>query len=167
MKQIIRLTESDLHRIVKESVQRILKEQEWDTHLQQDDDEPTSFEYLDTDDEWYSEEDYNGHQGQPGLIRSYDIGTVYDSNVEQEAKEMGFSNIADYLKYWFDEVKAETPWHWTQKSGGFKNTIFSEGGVVCQLLPGGQIVIDEYAPGEAAYENNFNDRLTKGEFWMK
>ena len=52
MKQVIRLTESDLHRIVKESVQRILKEQDdWDAHLQQDDNEPTSFEYLDSDDE--------------------------------------------------------------------------------------------------------------------
>ena len=30
-----------------------------------------------------------------------------------------------------------------------------------------EIVIDEYAPGEAAYENDFNNRLTQGEFWMK
>ena len=34
MKKLIRLTESDLHRIVKESVQRILKE----TRLDYDDD---------------------------------------------------------------------------------------------------------------------------------
>lgn len=47
MKQLIRLTESDLHKIINESVQRILREGEWDTHLQQDDDEPTSFEYDD------------------------------------------------------------------------------------------------------------------------
>lgn len=47
MKKVIRLTESDLHRIVNESVQRILKESEWDTYLQQDDDEPTTFEYDD------------------------------------------------------------------------------------------------------------------------
>jgi hypothetical protein len=45
MKTIIRLTESDLHRIVKESTKKILREMEWDTYLQQDDDEPTSFEY--------------------------------------------------------------------------------------------------------------------------
>lgn len=47
MKQIIRLTENDLKQIVKESVQKILREIEWDTYLQQDDDEPTSFEYDD------------------------------------------------------------------------------------------------------------------------
>ena len=149
MKQVIRLTESDLHRVVKESVQKILREM--------------SGIY----DEWYGEEDYDGNVGQEGLIRSYDIGTVYDSNVEQEAKEMGFNNIGDYLKYWFDEVKEDTPWYWTQKSGGFKNTIFREGGVVCQLLPGGQIVIDEYAPGEAESGEDFQNRLTQGEFWSK
>ena len=48
MKQIIRLTESELHKIVKESVQRILKEDEWDAYLQQDDDEPTSFTFDDS-----------------------------------------------------------------------------------------------------------------------
>lgn len=49
--KLIRLTESDLHRIVKESVNRILKEyDEWDAYLQQDDDEPTSFEYDDSND---------------------------------------------------------------------------------------------------------------------
>lgn len=47
MKRILRLTESDLHGIIKESVVRILKENEWDAYLQQDDDEPTSFEYDD------------------------------------------------------------------------------------------------------------------------
>lgn len=48
MKQIIRLTESDLRQLVKESVEKVLKERdEWDAHLQQDDDEPTSFVYDD------------------------------------------------------------------------------------------------------------------------
>ena len=99
MKQLIRLTESDLHNLVKEAVKKVLKE------------------HNELYDEWYQEEDYDGHQGQPGLIRSYDIGTVYDANVESDAKEMGFNNISDYLRYWFDEVRGETPWYWTQKSG--------------------------------------------------
>jgi hypothetical protein len=47
MKKIIRLTESELRNIVNESVTRILKEDEWDAYLQQDDDEPTNFEYDD------------------------------------------------------------------------------------------------------------------------
>jgi len=34
MKKIIRLTENDLHRIVKESVNRILNEEEWESPLE-------------------------------------------------------------------------------------------------------------------------------------
>ena len=33
-KKLIRLTESDLHRIVKESVKRVLKENEWDEDVE-------------------------------------------------------------------------------------------------------------------------------------
>ena len=46
MKQIIRLTESDLHKLVKESVQQILKEHEWwreedfNPNYPEDEDEP-------------------------------------------------------------------------------------------------------------------------------
>lgn len=40
-KKIIRLTESDLHDIIQESVKRMLSEEdEWDAYLQQDDDLP-------------------------------------------------------------------------------------------------------------------------------
>ena len=45
MKKIVRLTESDLHKIVKESVQKILKEsnrklvKEWDEYEDEDDDD--------------------------------------------------------------------------------------------------------------------------------
>ena len=148
-KKLIRLTEQDLHRIVKESVICIIKE-------------ASSF-----DDEWYSEEDYDGKIGRPGLMRSYEIGHVYDSNVEKEAQKSGYDNMADYLRYWFGEVKSETLWYWTQKYGGNKDVIFREGGVVCHSLPGGQIVIDEYAPGEAEYEHDFNNRLNRGEYWQK
>ena len=36
MKKIIRLTESDLHRIVKESVEKILREGAWDKYPEKD-----------------------------------------------------------------------------------------------------------------------------------
>ena len=50
-KKLVRLTEQDLHNIVKESVGKILREMDdWDAYLQQDDDEPTSFEYDDSND---------------------------------------------------------------------------------------------------------------------
>jgi hypothetical protein len=149
MKKLIRLTEADLHNIIRESVDRILKE-------------ASSF-----DDEWYGQEDYDGNTGRPGLMKSYDIGHVYDSNVEQEAKEAGYDNIADYLKYWFSETQQDTPWYWTQKYGRPEGVIFREGGIVCHTLPGGQIVIDEFAPGEAEYERDFNNRLGQGEYWQK
>lgn len=57
MKQIIRLTESDLHRIVKESVQRILKEEdEYDAHFQPDDNLPDNVYF---DDDAYESPNYN------------------------------------------------------------------------------------------------------------
>ena len=57
-KKIIRLTEQDLHIIVKESVNKILVKEfdDWDAYLQQDDDEPNSFIYDDG-----TEDDYNGN----------------------------------------------------------------------------------------------------------
>lgn len=36
MKKLIRLTESDLHRIVRESVKRIMEEEEWITPLERE-----------------------------------------------------------------------------------------------------------------------------------
>jgi hypothetical protein len=58
MKKIIRLTESDLHRIVKESVNKILKEANWSNALtdpgNQPDDDDCSYRqtWLDKTKEW-------------------------------------------------------------------------------------------------------------------
>ena len=68
-RKLIRLTESDLHKIVKESVKKL-------------------FEMNELYSEWYDEEDYNGQTGEEGMIRSYDIGTYYDSQAEEDAKEI-------------------------------------------------------------------------------
>ena len=55
MKQIIRLTESDLHKIVKESVNRIIKEWNGDRDINPDDDdlwdEYNNNPYKETDNE--------------------------------------------------------------------------------------------------------------------
>jgi hypothetical protein len=51
MKQIIRLTESDLHKIVKESVNRIIREWNGDRDINPDDDEYDINPYDETDNE--------------------------------------------------------------------------------------------------------------------
>lgn len=130
-KRIIRLTESELKNMIGNSVMRILKE-------------GGNLVY----DEWYGEEDYNGHVGEKGMIRSYDIGTYYVDQAEQDAQESGYNDVAEYLKYWFDEIKSECPWEWTKIGQGYGyngSTIFSEDGVVCKDIYG-QIMIDEYPP---------------------
>lgn len=130
-KRIIRLTESELKNMIGKSVMKILKE-------------GGNLVY----DEWYGEEDYNGHVGEKGMIRSYNIGTYYVDQAEQDAQESGYNDVAEYLKYWFDEIKSECPWEWTKIGQGYGyngSTIFSEDGVVCKDIYG-QIMIDEYPP---------------------
>lgn len=140
MKKIIRLTENDLHNIIKKSVNRILRE-ELGT-------------YNGVNDEWYAEEDYDGNVGEEGMIRSYDIGTYYVGQAEQDAQENGYDDVAEYLQYWFDEIKNECPWRWTKIGRGYGyngSTIFREGGIVCKDIYG-QIMVDEYPIGQAKYD---------------
>lgn len=127
-KKVIRLTESDLKNIINEAVKKVLKE---NNPLYQ---------------EWYDEEDYDGKTGKPGLIRSYDIGTYYMPNAKEDAKENGYKNVAEYLSYWFNEIKPDCPWYWQQAGSGYGyngNTIFKEGGLVCKEIYD-QIMFDEY-----------------------
>jgi hypothetical protein len=56
MKKIIRLTESDLHRIVKESVNRIIKETNW-SNAYDDDPRGPNGRLEDLYPDWYEEED--------------------------------------------------------------------------------------------------------------
>ena len=74
-KKVIRLTEGDLHRIVKESVKRALKESQYNSAI----------------DDFYSEEDSMGNQGEVGMVKSYEIGYDSVSNFEYEAEEEGMS----------------------------------------------------------------------------
>ena len=132
-KQIIRLTESDLHHIIKETVKRALVE--------------TNELY----DEWYEEEDYDGHTGEEGMIRSYNIGTYYIDQAEEDAKENGYDDVADYLEYWFSEIQPDCPWYWTKVGSGYGyngDTIFVNDGIVCKDIYG-QIIVDEYPIGDA------------------
>lgn len=151
MKRIIRLTESDLHNVIRRSVMKVLNE---DNELYN---------------EWYDEEDYDGNTGEQGMIRSYDIGTYYMDSAERDAEESGFDDVADYLQYWFDEIKPDCPWHWTKAGSGYGHngtTVFRNDGVVCKDIYG-QIMVDEYPIGDARRNADFDERLNRGEYWVK
>ena len=125
--------------------------------------------------DFYAEEDENGKTGEPGQVKSYEVGHMYRSNVETEAKEGGYNNVADYLKDWWNEVCSEhIPFIWqTLKPGyGYHGTTIvtipsqNGGTVVCKEIHE-QIMFDEYAPGEFESEQDFENRLNQGEYWTK
>lgn len=132
MKRKVRLTEGDLHKIIRKSVKRILKES-----LEQD-----------ALDEFYSEEDDNGNQGEEGQVKSYDVGNLNITNLEEEAEEEGMS-LEDYLKYWWSEISVEyVPFTWETLGSGYGfhgNTITTVGNVVFKEIYG-QVMVDEYPP---------------------
>lgn len=132
MKRKVRLTEGDLHKIIRKSVKRILKE-----NLEQD-----------ALDEFYSEEDDNGNQGEEGQVKSYDVGNLNITNLEEEAEEEGMS-LEDYLKYWWSEISVEyVPFIWETLGSGYGfhgKTITTVGNVVFKEIYG-QVMVDEYPP---------------------
>ena len=132
MKRKVRLTEGDLHKIIRKSVKRILKES-----LEQD-----------ALDQFYSEEDDNGNQGEEGQVKSYDVGYLNITNLEEEAEEEGMS-LEDYLKYWWSEISVEyVPFTWETLGSGYGfhgKTITTVGNVVFKEIYG-QVMVDEYPP---------------------
>ena len=132
MKRKVRLTEGDLHKIIRKSVKRILKES-----LEQD-----------ALDEFYSEEDDNGNQGEEGQVKSYDVGNLNIANLEEEAEEEGMT-LEDYLKYWWSEISVEyVPFVWETLGSGYGfhgKTITTVGNVVFKEIYG-QVMVDEYPP---------------------
>ena len=155
----IKLTESQFHTIIRESAKRIINEVSTDT------DAPNELY-----DEWYEQEDYNGNTGEPGMIKSYEIGTYYMSQAEEDARECGYDNVEDYLEYWFSEIQPECPWYWTKTGGGYGyngTTIFKNDGVVCKNIFD-QIMIDEYpiADPHRDVKESVYKPLTEGEKWV-
>ena len=133
MKKIIRLTEGDLNRIIRNSIKRIIRE---------------SNDYYNTSiDDFYSKEDNDGNQGEEGMVKSYDIGYYDVSNAEEDAEKEGMP-LDEYLKYWFSEIQPECPFTWKRLGGGYGHngdTIAKDGNVVIKDIYG-QIMIDEYPP---------------------
>lgn len=127
MRQRIRITESQLNRIVRESVNKVLRES--------------------AEDDFYSEPDMDGRTGQPGMVKSYDMGHSYTSNYERSAEEHGMS-LEDYLKYMWEEISNETPFIWQKLGNGYGyngDTILKLGNVVFKDIYG-ELMVDEYPP---------------------
>ena len=73
-KKLIRLTEGDLHKIVKESVKKIIKE----------------FGSFDVNN-WHNTEDMGGYTGKPKMFKLYDTGDWSVEEAEQQAREEGIT----------------------------------------------------------------------------
>ena len=124
----IRLTESQFNRLIKETVRNILKENECV--------------------DFYSEEDEFGNVGEPGMVKSYDIGYYSVDNAMLDAKEFGYENLQDYLKFWWNEVSDDIPFTWEKLGSGYGyhgTTLLRLGNVVFKEIYE-QIMVDEYAP---------------------
>jgi hypothetical protein len=99
--------------------------------------------------DFYREADENGKFGEPGMVKSYDIGWNNSvENFEKEASEEGMT-LQAYLKYWWDEVSGEgLPFSW-QKLGsgyGYNGTEVLRIGNVRFKDIYDQLMIDEYEP---------------------
>ena len=124
----IRLTESQFNRLIKETVRNILKENECV--------------------DFYSEEDEFGNVGEPGMVKSYNIGYYSVDNAMLDAKEFGYENLQDYLKFWWNEVSDNIPFTWEKLGSGYGyhgTTLLRLGNVVFKEIYE-QIMVDEYAP---------------------
>ena len=141
----IKLSESELKDFLRESVIKSLRSLREMNELYQD---------------WYDEEDYDGNVGEEGMIRSYDIGTYYVGQAEEDARENGYDDVADYLEYWFSEIQSECPWYWQKVGSGYGyngTTIFKNDGIVCKDIYG-QIMVDEYPIGDARRDVQYESR---------
>lgn len=129
MKKVIKITDGDLCNMVMESVRTYLEES-----LSQDD--------------FFNEEDSNGNYGQPGQVKSYDIGYYSTANAEEDARQNGFDNLEDYLTFWWREVGPEVPFTWQTLGGGygFHGDTIAQIGNVCIKAIYDQIMVDEYPP---------------------
>ena len=109
-----------------------------------------------TTDDFFNDEDSNGKHGQPGMIKSYDIGHYTTDNAESDAKENGYNNLEDYLRSYWNEVGYECPFEWVTPGNGYGwngKTIFTDGGLKCKDIFG-QIIFDEYPPEEYTGKDN-------------
>ena len=121
------MNEKRLKYIIRESINRVIKENVED---------------------FYSEEDYDGKTGEPGMVKSYDISYYTVSQAESDAHENGYDSLEDYLNFWWGEIGYEIPWTWEKLGSGYGyngETIATIDNVKIKDIYG-QIIVDEYPP---------------------
>ena len=120
-------------------------------------------------DDFYKEEDENGNYGEPGMVKSYDIGDIYVSNTEHEAEEENMS-VEDFLKLWWNEISSEyIPFTWQKLGSGYGfhgKEITRVGNVIFKDIYG-QLIVDESAPGENEYNDDFMSRVKNAQLGTK
>ena len=82
------------------------------------------------------------------MVKSYDIGYYRVDNAMLDAKECGYENLQDYLKFWWNEVSDDIPFRWQKLGSGYGyhgTTLLRLGNVVFKNIYE-QIMVDEYAP---------------------
>ena len=117
-------------------------------------------------DEWYQVEDYDGNTGNPGDYRSYELGHSYVDSAIENAKESGYDSLEDYLFYWLDEVKDGLPWYWSNDNAYKGERLFTHDGFTFYDLYG-QLILDEYPVADARRDQEFEEKLKRGEYWTK
>ena len=105
--------------------------------------------------DFYSVEDYKGRTGEPGQVRSYDMGYITTANAEVEAKEMGLS-LEEYLEMLWDEASYDAPWVWETLGSGYGHhgdilfrKPYDGGELRCKEIFD-QIMFDVYPPSEGS-----------------
>jgi len=163
-KKQIRLTEQALYTIVRNVAMRVIREGFGEVEQEATYDRPQKSNELYN--EWYEVEDYDGNYGKKGDYRSYELGHTYWDNMKADAKEMGYKNFEDYLWFWFDEVLPDLPWYWYNDKSYNGIPVYQHDGFVFYDL-NGQVILNEYAIGDARRDLDFEHRLKSGEYWTK
>lgn len=102
-------------------------------------------------------------------MKSYDLGHATVDNFERDGQECGMS-LEEFIKYWWNETGYEgRPFTWETLGSGYGyegDEVCRVGNVVFKEIYG-QLMADEYAPGEYDYHKDFQSRLQKGDYWTK
>ena len=104
--------------------------------------------YSNGNSSFYDEEDYDGNTGEPGMVRSYDIGWNDSIDSFEESAKAEKMTLKQFLKFWWNEVSSGVPWTWQKLGSGYGfhgDTILKLGNVTFKDIHG-QLIIDESGP---------------------
>ena len=119
--------------------------------------------YSNGNSSFYDEEDYDGNTGEPGMVRSYDIG--WNDNIDsfEESAKAEKMTLKQFLKFWWNEVSSGVPWTWQKLGSGYGfhgDTILQLGNVTFKDIHG-QLMIDESGPETNTRKRSVMPKKTK------